>query len=93
MNVDIITSLFFIVLAALAAPIISKMVPKKALPEVVVLLFLGVLIGPHALSIASESASIELIAELGLGFLFLLAGYEIDIKEFKARGGVVASFT
>lgn len=91
LNVDVITSLFLIVVAAFAAPLICQAIPKRVIPEVVLLLAFGVLIGPHGLAIASESPPIELVSELGLGFLFLLAGYEIDTNEFKGRGGAVAS--
>jgi len=90
-NVDVITSLFFIVVVAFVAPLISQVIPKRVIPEVVLLLGFGILIGPFGLAIASESAPIALISELGLGFLFLLAGYEIDTKEFKGRGGAVAA--
>ena len=89
-NVEVITSLFIIVVAAFAAPLISQAIPRRVIPEVVLLLAFGVLIGPHGLAIASESAPIELVSELGLGFLFLLAGYEIDTAEFKGRSGGIA---
>jgi Kef-type K+ transport system membrane component KefB len=53
---------------------------------VVILLAGGVLIGPEALGWADRPA-IDLLANVGLGFLFLLAGYELDLKLFRERPG------
>ena len=41
------------------------------------MLLRGVLIGPHVLGVA-ETSNIQLLANIGLGFLFLLTGYELD---------------
>lgn len=90
---DILTSLAAIVLCAFLAPIVSFLTPRQLVPEVVVLLGLGMLIGPHGLSLATHGQSIELLAELGLAFLFLLAGYEIDPDDLKGRNGVTAGGT
>ena len=57
------------------------------MPEVVVLLVLGVLIGPHVLDLAATDEGVSVLRELGLGMLFLLAGYEIEIEELVGRGG------
>jgi Kef-type K+ transport system membrane component KefB len=56
---------------------------------VVVLLAGGVLIGPEVLDWASRPA-IDLLANVGLGFLFLLAGYELDLHLFRERPGRLA---
>ena len=45
----------------------------------------GVLIGPHALG--SDDEAIDAFRELGLGMLFLFAGYEIEPKELTSHGG------
>jgi Kef-type K+ transport system membrane component KefB len=55
----------------------------------VVLLAGGVLIGPEVLDWASRPA-IDLLANVGLGFLFLLAGYELDLRLFRERPGRLA---
>ncbi len=54
----------------------------------------GVLIGPEVLDWA-DPAAITLLANVGLGFLFLLAGYELDLELFRehvGRRAVVAWF-
>jgi Kef-type K+ transport system membrane component KefB len=49
------------------------------LPAVVLELLLGVVIGPQVLGL-DTSAFLDLFADLGLGMLFFLAGYEIDLR-------------
>jgi Kef-type K+ transport system membrane component KefB len=53
------------------------------------LLIGGVLIGPHVLGLA-ETSNIQLLANIGLGFLFLLAGYELDPQLLRQRPGKLA---
>ncbi len=59
----------------------------------VILLLLGVLIGPHGLGLAYTNQGIEMIAELGLGLLFLLAGFEIETETLRGRLGKAAGLT
>jgi Kef-type K+ transport system membrane component KefB len=90
---DTATSLFWIVLVSVLAPLVAGLVPRKLVPEVVLLLALGVLVGPNALDLAQSDEAIELLRELGLGMLFLLAGYEIEFKELTGPGGRRACWT
>jgi Kef-type K+ transport system membrane component KefB len=76
------------VVAALA-PVLVALLPGPRIPQVVVLLAGGVLIGPEVLDWASRPA-IDLLANVGLGFLFLLAGYELDLHLFRERPGRLA---
>jgi Kef-type K+ transport system membrane component KefB len=62
---------------------------RLRVPQVVVLIVGGIVVGPQVLGWA-EPDSIELIANLGLGFLFLLAGYELDLGLFRERAGRLA---
>jgi Kef-type K+ transport system membrane component KefB len=82
------TLLLAAVVAALA-PMLVALVPGPRIPQVVVLLAGGVLIGPEALGWA-DRAEIDLLANVGLGFLFLLAGYELDLGLFRERAGRLA---
>jgi Kef-type K+ transport system membrane component KefB len=82
---DIDTGSFLIVLgAAAAAPLLAVLAerPVKSLvvPVVVVELLLGVLIGPQGLDLAEVGDILEFLGELGLGFLFFFAGYEIRFE-------------
>ena len=72
--------LFDLVAVALVAaltPIVVAILPGPRVPQVVVFLIGGIVIGPHVLGLANM-ASIQLLANIGLGFLFLLAGYELE---------------
>jgi Kef-type K+ transport system membrane component KefB len=80
-----------LVAAAVAAlaPVLVGLLPGPRIPQVVVLLAGGVLIGPQVLGWADRPA-IDLLANVGLGFLFLMAGYELDLHLFRERPGRLA---
>jgi Kef-type K+ transport system membrane component KefB len=82
------TLLYTAVVAALA-PVLVALLPGPRIPQVVVLLAGGVLIGPEVLG-WGDRAEIDLLANVGLGFLFLLAGYELDLHLFRERAGRLA---
>ena len=80
-------SLLCIVAVALLAPLLSWGVPRRMLPETVLLILGGVIIGPDVLGIAHIGRDIGFLRELGIAFLFLMAGYEIDVNELRGTGG------
>jgi Kef-type K+ transport system membrane component KefB len=82
-------SLFVVVLVAALAPLVVGLLPRGRVPQVVVLIIGGVIIGPQVLDLA-DPASIELLSNVGLGFLFLLAGYELELALFRQRAGKLA---
>ncbi|WP_227983439.1 cation:proton antiporter [Nocardia spumae] len=84
-----IVSLFWIALAAMAAPLIARLL-RGYVPDVVVLLLCGMAIGPFGLHWADSAGGVDLLAELGLGMLFLLAGYELDPALLRGRSGRLA---
>lgn len=75
--------------SAALAPIIAGMVGMRfrsiVLPVVVVELLLGVLIGPQVLELAHTDDVLDAFAQLGLGFLFFFAGYEIRMEKIKGE--------
>ena len=81
--------LLAVMLVAALAPLVVAMLPGPRIPQVVVFLLGGVLIGPHVLGFA-ETSSIQLLANIGLGFLFLLAGYELDPRLLRQEPGRLA---
>ena len=78
-----------VALVAALAPLVVAMLPGPRIPQVVIFLLGGVLIGPHVLGLA-DTASIQLLANIGLGFLFLLAGYELDPRLLRQQPGRLA---
>ncbi|PXW35649.1 UNVERIFIED_CONTAM: transporter (CPA2 family) [Williamsia faeni] len=93
MTAEVAESLFWIVLAAAIAPLLAAAVPGRLIPEVVLLLAAGIIIGPFGIDIAAISPEIDMLQELGLGLLFLLAGYELDQRELVGSGGRRALLT
>ena len=82
-------TLFIVALVAALAPLVVALLPGPRIPQVVIFLVGGVLIGPHGLGLAN-TASITLLSNIGLGFLFLLAGYELDPRLLRQRPGRLA---
>lgn len=80
-------SLAVIAAVAFVAPVIAQAIPRKPIPETVLLLVLGAILGPYALDVINPTDSIDLLSELGLAFLFLLAGYEINPKMLTSYEG------
>jgi Kef-type K+ transport system membrane component KefB len=76
-------------LVAALAPLLVAILPGPRIPQVVVFLVGGVVIGPHVLGLA-ETSNIQLLANIGLGFLFLLAGYELDPALLRQQPGRLA---
>jgi Kef-type K+ transport system membrane component KefB len=84
-----LTSLFVVTTVAAVTPLLVGLLRRFRIPQVVVLILGGVVIGPEVLDLA-QPASIELLANVGLGFLFLLAGYELELSIFKEQAGRLA---
>ena len=84
-----LVDLVAVALVAALAPLVVAVLPGPRIPQVVILLIGGVLIGPHVLGLA-ETSNIALLANIGLGFLFLLAGYELDPQLLRQRPGQLA---
>ena len=84
-----LNDLVAVALVAALAPLLVAALPGPRIPQVVILLLGGVLIGPHVLG-AAETSNIKLLANIGLGFLFLLAGYEFDPQLLRQRPGELA---
>jgi Kef-type K+ transport system membrane component KefB len=57
----------------------------------VILLGLGIVVGPEVLGLVEIDASISLLAQLGLGFLFFFAGLELEPEAVKGRYGKLAA--
>ncbi|MFW0787291.1 cation:proton antiporter [Gordonia sp. CPCC 206044] len=86
-----IVSLFWIVLAAVLSPLVSRMF-RGYVPDVVILLVLGMVLGPHMLGWSAPD-DVGILSQLGLGMLFLLAGYELDPELLGGKSGRVAIVT
>lgn len=85
--IDVDAQSFIVVIAtSFLAGLTTVLLPRSiALPAVVVELLLGIVIGPQVLDLARPDEFIEFLANLGLGFLFFFAGYELDLDRIKGR--------
>lgn len=84
-------SLAIICVISAIVPLLSDRIPKKLIPETVFLIIFGMIVGPNVLNIVQIDEGIDLISELGMMFLFLLAGYEINPKDLIGSVGKSAS--
>lgn len=85
-----LTSLVVIMGIAALAPLILGLLRIK-IAEVVLLLFGGMILGPSFLGWIQIDPSIDLVAQLGLGFLFFFAGLELDPAAIRGKFGKLAA--
>ena len=81
-------SLVLVLAAASGGAILSRLHSRIVLPTVVLEIVLGILIGPEGLGLAEVDNHIDFLANLGLVFLFFLAGLEL-IEQRVARRSLV----
>lgn len=86
---SVLNTLLVVSVVAALAPLIVALLPGLRIPQIVVLIIGGILIGPQGFGLA-EPAVLNLIANIGLGLVFLLAGYELDPTVFAERAGRLA---
>ena len=85
----VLVSLLAVGVVAALAPVIVALLPGPRMPQIVVLIIGGIMIGPQGFGL-SDPAALNLIANIGLGLVFLLAGYELDPTVFRERAGRLA---
>lgn len=90
--IENLQSMWWIAAAAVLAPVLA-LLTRRTIPDVVWLLVLGIVIGPHALGLAESTEAVTFLRELGLGFLFLLAGFEVNTSDMRSRAGRSAALT
>lgn len=80
--------------AATAGPLLVDLLPLPAIPPIVIEILAGILIGPELLNIVDITAPLEVFADVGLVFLFFLAGLEIafDARDERHLATVLAAF-
>lgn len=76
-------NLLIVVAAGFAAPLALGMIPGLRLPSVVLEIVIGIVIGPAVLGWVEIDQPVEVLALLGLAFLLLLAGLEIDLAALR----------
>jgi Kef-type K+ transport system membrane component KefB len=79
------TSLAIVAAAGFAAPLVLGFFPRLRLPSVVLEIVLGILIGPSVLGWAQPDEAVTLMALIGLSFLLLIAGLDVDYDRLRGR--------
>jgi len=91
------TSVAVVAAIALVAPL-GVAFSRLRLPAIVVEILLGIVVGPQGLGWASNDEPVAVLSLIGLAFLLLLAGLEIDFARLRGRllrltaAGYVLSF-
>src|SRR5262249_19853024 len=81
---DTFSALAVITAVAVAAPLISDWT-RNHIPDVVLEIGLGIVVGPYVLEMAKVTPVVDALSFIGLAFLFFMAGYEIDTKRLRGR--------
>lgn len=71
---------FLIITIILFAPIVAR---KLKVPDIIIYIITGILIGPHGFKIIDYNSGIELLATVGLIYIMFLAALELDLSTFK----------
>ena len=78
------TSVAVVAAVALVAPLALGLSGLR-LPSIVVEILLGIAVGPQVLGWATRDEPVEVLSLVGLAFLLLLAGLEVDYDRFRGR--------
>jgi Kef-type K+ transport system membrane component KefB len=78
-------ALLWVFALATLAPILADIIPRITVPVVVLELVLGIIAGPHILDLVHGNGGLEIGRELGVIFLFFLAGFEVDFEGIKGN--------
>jgi Kef-type K+ transport system membrane component KefB len=83
---QLLATLLAVAVIAVLAPLLLGLLPWLRVPQVVLLLLGGMIVGPQLLAIA-RPGDVQPLSDIGLGFVFLLAGYEIDQRLYRSDAG------
>jgi Kef-type K+ transport system membrane component KefB len=78
------TSVVIVAAVALVAPLALGLTGLR-LPVIVLEILLGIVIGPQVLGWASVDEPVQVLSLIGLAFLLLLAGLEVEYDRFRGR--------
>ena len=77
--------LMLVMVLAVGIPLVLALFPKLPIPNSVVEILAGILVGPSVLGLVQPDEVIEVLATLGVAFLLFLAGLELDFDEMRGR--------
>jgi Kef-type K+ transport system membrane component KefB len=77
------SNLLVVASIAVAAPLLIGFFPQIRVPAVVLEIIAGIIVGPSVLGWVTIDKPIEILSLMGLAFLLLLAGLEIDLMRLR----------
>jgi Kef-type K+ transport system membrane component KefB len=83
------TGLLLVAAIAFLAPLILGLLPIRGLPNVVLEIVAGIIIGPSVLGWVKFDLSLQILALIGLAFLLFLSGLEVDLSRLRGRQSLV----
>jgi Kef-type K+ transport system membrane component KefB len=89
MDLSGLEALLVVMAVAALAPLLAAVLPGPRIAAVVLLILGGIAIGPEGLGV-EPNEHLRLISDVGVGFLFLLAGYELAPSVLRGRAGRLA---
>ena len=78
-------NLLVVMVLAAAIPLVLGLVPRVPLPDSVLEILAGILVGPMVLGWVEFDEVIAVLTKLGVAFLLFLAGLEIDFRLVRGR--------
>lgn len=78
-------NLAIVVAVAFCAPLLLGIAPALRIPSVVLEIVAGIVLGPSILGWVHIDSAVQLLSLIGVGFLLLLAGIEIDYHQLRGR--------
>ena len=82
---DAIPTLVLIAAIAVLAPFLADRLKRFNVPDVVLELGFGIIVGPFVLKLAHPDSVVSGLSDIGLAFLMFLAGYEIDLQKMRGK--------
>jgi Kef-type K+ transport system membrane component KefB len=90
--VEISRETLLVVLAVAAlAPLLADLPTHVRIPVVVTEIIAGIVVGPQVLDLAQPDPLLDALSDLGLAFLFFMAGMEIDPANMRGRPAALAA--
>jgi Kef-type K+ transport system membrane component KefB len=80
-----IPTLVLIATIAVISPLLAERLRRFNVPDVVLELAFGIIVGPYVLKLAHTNDVVNGLSDIGLAFLMFLAGYELDLQGIRGR--------
>jgi Kef-type K+ transport system membrane component KefB len=77
--------IFWILVAAVAAPLLAEIPVGFKMPVVVLEVVLGIVIGPHVLGLVQFEGFVVTMFIIGMAMMLFMAGMELDFSEISGR--------